>query len=81
MGNGRRRQRRRLWLAQGKLCPWCGKPITVAELMAPELTDRDHVVPKSHGGEGRLWNLQLLHRECNMEKADSCPGCTWCRPA
>jgi HNH endonuclease len=78
VGNGRHRQRRKLWLRQDKTCPWCGRPITSAEYVSAALTDRDHVIPKSHGGQGRLHNLQLLHRQCNIEKGDSCPGCERC---
>jgi HNH endonuclease len=76
MGWGHDRQRRRLGNRQGWICPWCLQPITREQFRD---TSRDHVIPKSHGGDGRMPNLQLLHGECNAEKGDQCPGCDWCR--
>jgi hypothetical protein len=35
--------------------------------------ERDHVIPKSKGGDGTPANGQILCRECNLEKSDKTP--------
>ncbi|MET0406115.1 MAG: HNH endonuclease signature motif containing protein [Cystobacter sp.] len=35
--------------------------------------ERDHVVPRSKGGEGVPENGQVLCRECNLEKSNKAP--------
>lgn len=35
--------------------------------------ERDHVIPKSKGGEGTPENGQVLCRECNLEKSNKAP--------
>jgi hypothetical protein len=35
--------------------------------------ERDHIVPKSKGGDGTPSNGQVLCRECNLEKSDKKP--------
>jgi 5-methylcytosine-specific restriction endonuclease McrA len=76
--NGHHRQKQKLWRRQNRMCPWCWQPITPAQFRD---ATRDHIIPKSHGGLGKLPNLQLLHGLCNTEKGDWCPGCEHCAPA
>jgi RNA-directed DNA polymerase len=42
---------------QGGRCAWCGLYCKHGE----DLVERAHLIPKSHGGEGKTANRQLLH--------------------
>jgi 5-methylcytosine-specific restriction endonuclease McrA len=35
--------------------------------------ERDHIVPKSRGGDGSPENGQVLCRDCNLDKSDKVP--------
>lgn len=48
----------------GNRCQACG---------AREDLTIDHIVPRSRGGTDRKSNLQVLCRDCNVEKADTLP--------
>ena len=39
----------------------------------PNQRERDHIIPKSKGGEGQPANGQVLCRECNLEKSNKAP--------
>ena len=47
---------------EGKICQGCGSMKNDAEL------DIDHIIPKARGGSDERGNLQLLCRECNIQK-------------
>ena len=51
----------RLYKKQSGICAWCLLPLP------PDLTEAevDHIIPRARGGPNRVWNLQLLHRDCN----------------
>jgi hypothetical protein len=51
---------------QGGSCPACGKRI-----LKHHLTEGDHIVEWSEGGETTLANLQLLHKGCHQAKTAS----------
>lgn len=57
-------------------CENCGTEVVPAEKSQsgvtppPNQRERDHIVPKSKGGEGAPSNGQILCRECNLEKSD-----------
>jgi 5-methylcytosine-specific restriction endonuclease McrA len=57
-------------------CENCGTEVVPAEKSQSGVTppsnqrERDHIVPKSKGGEGSPSNGQILCRECNLEKSD-----------
>lgn len=62
-----------LYRRQQGSCPWCDKPL-------PTLWEAtlDHIIPKSHGGDRSIDNMQLMHAQCNKEKGARCPGCPRC---
>ena len=61
------RLKSRLAKAQEWQCPWCGEPLP-SSLSG---THVDHIIPRSSGLVIEdEWNLQLLHRACNMAKFD-----------
>jgi superfamily II DNA or RNA helicase len=53
--------RRWLAVAQDGLCTWCGQPLD-------GLVEADHRQRWSEGYPTDLWNGQLLHRHCHIEK-------------
>ena len=62
---------RRLYQRQAGMCPdvdhgGCGLPL--ADVGGNHV---DHLIPVVRGGPDDDWNLQLLHSECNLRKADS----------
>ena len=63
-----------LYRRQEGICPWC------LERLPPlwEVT-LDHIIPKSHGGDRSIENMQLMHARCNKEKGAACPGCPRCQ--
>ena len=57
-------------------CENCGTDVVPGEKSQSGVTpplnqrERDHIVPKSRGGDGTPANGQVLCRECNLEKSD-----------
>ena len=71
------KQKRKVILAlkQGLVCNRC-------DSTAPSLDDltEDHIIPRQHGGQSKLDNLQLLCGRCNENKADGLPSDKDCSP-
>lgn len=57
---------RKRFKQQKGLCFFCGEPLD-------DTTDKDHLVPRSMGGENAWTNRVLCHRRCNQAKADRLP--------
>ena len=63
----------------GGVCYLCGKPCDWNDFFVKDgvivygnnYPSRDHVVPKSQGGENNWNNIRLAHRGCNARKADA----------
>ncbi len=72
-----RRRRWMLWKAQDYLCAGCGKRIPENRgFRSPLKMTIDEVVPRSKGGRRVLSNQLVMHRVCNLTKADRMPtGC------
>ena len=58
-------QKRAAYERQGGKCASCGKAFTFEDMHG------DHKTPWSKGGHTMLDNLQMLCRECNLEKGDA----------
>jgi len=60
-------------------CENCGTEVVPGQKSQPGVSpptnqrERDHIVPKSKGGEGSPSNGRVLCRECNLEKSDKAP--------
>nr|YP_009184844.1 putative reverse transcriptase, intron maturase and HNH homing endonuclease [Jenufa perforata]ALO62920.1 putative reverse transcriptase, intron maturase and HNH homing endonuclease [Jenufa perforata] len=54
-----------LLIKQKQLCPICNQALTFFDSNSWEL---DHIKPKSQGGKDEYNNLQLVHKECHIEK-------------
>lgn len=54
-------------LSENGRCKWCG------QIVSPEESSIDHIVPKSKGGTNRRDNLALAHKRCNQLKSDLMP--------
>lgn len=67
--NLKARYGRKLALRDGLICSWCSMPMVFRSTNCTV----DHVIPVSKGGKTVLSNLQLLHRDCNLRKADQLP--------
>jgi RNA-directed DNA polymerase len=52
-----------LLIRQKGKCPYCKSAFTTDEQM-----EVDHIIPISQGGKDTYNNLQLLHRQCHVEK-------------
>lgn len=59
------RQIDNLFVKQRGRCAACKKPMTLYHM--------DHIKPLAKGGEHTIRNMQLLHPECNIRKADHDP--------
>lgn len=60
-------------------CEKCGKEVVPGQKSTkgvappPNEKQRDHIIPKSQGGDGDPSNGQVLCRGCNLEKSDKLP--------
>ncbi len=70
--------RYRLWREQDTNCPYCGKKLGLGDAVDGNITNRDHIIPKSLTRVGRQGDhLVLAHRSCNDEKNDRTPWQAW----
>jgi RNA-directed DNA polymerase len=53
---------------QNQLCPWCGRTFDTFDAQNWEV---DHIIPRAKGGKDTYDNLQLLHKQCHIEKTRS----------
>lgn len=68
------RRRRRLRIAQGGICPYCGEVLS-GEAPHGRFQTADHVLPVSAGFQ-LDGNALCVHADCNVRKADRPPtGC------
>ena len=63
--NKRSVNRMRLVVRDGRECAYCGVEEVPLEV--------EHIIPKSRGGTGRLQNLALSCKECNLAKGNKLP--------
>lgn len=62
----------RLMHTQGGKCAHCGLYFTPEDVV-----EKDHIVPRSHGGSRHMENIQLLHAHCHdVKTAKDLAGCT-----
>lgn len=67
-----------LWQEQDSNCPYCGRKIGLSEAVDGNVTNRDHIIPRSLTRVGRQSDhLVLAHRSCNDEKLDRTPYDAW----
>lgn len=57
---------RKLLKNQSGICTWCYQKIILNENV-----EIDHITPISHGRSNRYTNLQLLHKQCHIEKTNT----------
>lgn len=55
----------RLWLEQGMLCIYTGKPISLSSLFTPNLIDFEHTIPRSKSFDNSLANLTVCYADYN----------------
>lgn len=74
-GSTRRERRRRLlmWERQGGVCLYSGQPISPAAALLGEVTEVDHVLPRSRTLDDSLHNLVLVFKTANQGKGNLPP--------
>jgi len=60
--------RRRAFYAQGGLCYWCGRPLTLTGPPSPARATADHVDPRYAGGKDRPGNIVAACEPCNLKR-------------
>lgn len=68
-----------LWLEQDKgHCPYCTKPINLADALSGIETEYEHILPKTLTQVGlKRSEIVLAHRSCNQEKGNRTPWEAW----
>lgn len=59
-------------IVQNGRCFYCGFPMPLETKNLDLLISRDHVMPKSKGGQDKK-NIVLCHAVCNLNKGDADP--------
>lgn len=68
-----------LWLAQSGLCFHCHKPMGIGPVRKikgggyDNGWTKEHLVPRSKGGNGRAGNVVLAHLKCNTARGNANP--------
>jgi CRISPR-associated endonuclease Csn1 len=68
-----------LWREQGeKFCPYCERPINLADALSGAETEYEHILPKTLTQVGmKRSEIVLAHRSCNQEKGNRTPWEAW----
>lgn len=67
-----------LWQQQETSCPYCETKIGLHEAVNGNVTNIDHIVPRSLTRVGRQRDhLVLAHKSCNLDKEDRTPWQAW----
>ncbi len=68
----------RLWQEQDTNCPYCERKMGLGDAANGNITNLEHIVPKSLTRVGRQQDhIMLAHRKCNDEKGDRTPWQAW----
>ena len=68
----------RLWQEQDTNCPYCERKMGLADAVNGNITNLEHVIPRSLTRVGRQQDhIMLAHRKCNDEKGDRTPWQAW----
>ncbi len=68
-----------LWREQGEgHCPYCTRPINLANALSGVETEYEHILPKTLTQIGlKRSEIVLAHRSCNQQKGDRTPWEAW----
>ena len=67
-----------LWQQQETACPYCETKIGLHEAVNGNVTNIDHIIPRSLTRVGRQRDhLVLAHKSCNLDKEDRTPWQAW----
>lgn len=68
-----------LWREQGEqFCPYCTRPINLADALNGTETEYEHILPRSLTQVGyKRSEIVLAHRHCNQEKGNRTPWDAW----
>lgn len=68
----------RLWQEQDTNCPYCERKMGLSDAVNGNITNLEHIVPRSLTRVGRQQDhIMLAHRKCNDEKGDRTPWQAW----
>lgn len=68
----------RLWQEQDTNCPYCERKISLGDAVNGNITNLEHIIPRSLTRVGRQQDhIMLAHRKCNDEKGDRTPWQAW----
>jgi len=62
-------RREALWLKEGKVCHWCGKPTRLCNESADDQATIEHIIPRYKGGTNEDSNLTSACRSCNGRRS------------